>query len=292
MTTDIFEALGLDKNPFSMAADTEGYFHTDTTKQILEELAFGILSRKGFLLLTGEVGVGKTSLLFQLLRRLEAEDLVTSWIFNTMLNKEELLLAIARDFGLQAPKTANVAHLIELLHDFMVKQNSVDKNCAIIVDEAHNLSLPALEALRMLSNLEVGGRKLVQILLVAQPELKARMDEPKLRQLRSRVTIYRELIPFTLEETGMYVNFKLAGVSSRFKLSKVPLKILYAATLGNTRMVNLIVERALYAAAAFGDNELSIRALKAAVTEIASCQVEVAERLAARIAEAFAGAAG
>jgi len=279
MTTDIFEALGLDKNPFSMAADTEGYFHTDTTKQILEELAFGILSRKGFLLLTGEVGVGKTSLLFQLLRRLEAEDLVTSWIFNTMLNKEELLLAIARDFGLQAPKTANVAHLIELLHDFMVKQNSVDKNCAIIVDEAHNLSLPALEALRMLSNLEVGGRKLVQILLVAQPELKARMDEPKLRQLRSRVTIYRELIPFTLEETGMYVNFKLAGVSSRFKLSKVPLKILYAATLGNTRMVNLIVERALYAAAAFGDNELSIRALKAAVTEIASCQVEVAERL-------------
>jgi len=279
MTTDIFEALGLDKNPFSMAADTEGYFHTDTTKQILEELAFGILSRKGFLLLTGEVGVGKTSLLFQLLRRLEAEDLVTSWIFNTMLNKEELLLAIARDFGLQAPKTANVAHLIELLHDFMVKQNSVDKNCAIIVDEAHNLSLPALEALRMLSNLEVGGRKLVQILLVAQPELKARMDEPKLRQLRSRVTIYRELIPFTLEETGMYVNFKLAGVSSRFKLSKVPLKILYAATLGNTRMVNLIVERALYAAVAFGDNELSIRALKAAVTEIASCQVEVAERL-------------
>jgi hypothetical protein len=104
MAKDIFESLGLDKNPFSMAADTEGYFHTDATKQILDELAFGILSRKGFLLLTGEVGVGKTSLLYQLLKRLEDERLVTSWIFNTMLNKEELLLAIARDFSLDRPR--------------------------------------------------------------------------------------------------------------------------------------------------------------------------------------------
>lgn len=158
MTKDIFEALGLDKNPFSMAADTEGYFHTDATKQILDELAFGILSRKGFLLLTGEVGVGKTSLLYQLLKRLEDERLVTSWIFNTMLNKEELLLAIARDFSLDPPKTANVAQLIEILQAYLVEQNAQNNNCAIIVDEAHNLSLPALEALRMLSNLEAGGR--------------------------------------------------------------------------------------------------------------------------------------
>ena len=85
-----------------------------------------------------------------------------------MLNKEELLLAIARDFGLDAPKTANVAQLIELLQHFLVEQNASEKNCAIIVDEAHNLSLPALEALRMLSNLEAKGRKLVQILLVGQ----------------------------------------------------------------------------------------------------------------------------
>lgn len=282
MSADIFEALGLDKNPFSMAADTEGYFHTDTTKQILDELSFGILSRKGFCLLTGEVGVGKTSLLYQLLRRLEAEDLVTSWIFNTMLNKEELLLAIAKDFGLDAPKTANVAQLVELLQHFMIEQNAVEKNCAIIVDEAHNLSLPALEALRMLSNLEAKGRKLVQILLVGQPELKARLDEPKLRQLRSRITIYKELAPFSRDETGRYVNFKLSSASSQFRLGKAPLALLFEATLGNTRMINLVMERALYATVAFGDRDLTARAMKAAVSEIATCQVEVAERLACK----------
>ncbi len=293
MTKDIFESLGLDKNPFSMAADTEGYFHTDATKQILDELAFGILSRKGFLLLSGEVGVGKTSLLYQLLKRLEDENLVTSWIFNTMLNKEELLLAIARDFSLDPPKTANVAQLIEILQTYLVDQNTHNMNCAIIVDEAHNLSLPALEALRMLSNLEAGGRKLVQILLVGQPELKARLDEPKLRQLRSRITIYRELAPFTPEETERYVNFKLSSASSQFRLAKGPAKAVYQATLGNTRMINLIMERALYAAVAFGDRDLSMRAVKAAVAEIATCQVEVADRLCAqrRRAQFWAGAA-
>jgi len=279
LTTDIFEALGLDRNPFSMAADTEGYFHTDATKQILDELAFGILSRKGFLLLAGEVGVGKTSLLYQLLRRLEGENLVTSWIFNTMLNKEELLHAIARDYGLDAPRTANVAQLIDILQVFLVEQNAQDKNCAIIVDEAHNLSLPAMEALRMLSNLEVSGRKLVQILLVGQPELKERLDEQKLRQLRSRISIFRELAPFDQDATGRFVNFKLSSAQSQFRISGAPLKLLYRATEGNTRMINLIMERTLYAAVAFGERELTVRVIKAAVAEIASCQIEVAERM-------------
>lgn len=279
MTTDIFEALGLDRNPFSMAADTEGYFHTDTTKQILDELSFGILSRKGFLLLTGEVGVGKTSLLYQLLRKLEKENLVTSWIFNTMLNKEELLHAIARDFGLDAPRTANVAQLIDLLQGYLVDQNSQDKNCAIIVDEAHNLSLPAMEALRMLSNLEVSGRKLVQILLVGQPELKERLDEQKLRQLRSRISIFKDLRAFNQDETGRYVNYKLSSAASQFRMTGQPLKILYNATQGNTRMINLIMERALYAAVAFGVTDFTPKVLQAAVSEIAACQVEVAERM-------------
>lgn len=279
MTTDIFEALGLDRNPFSMAADTEGYFHTDTTKQILDELSFGILSRKGFLLLTGEVGVGKTSLLYQLLRKLEKENLVTSWIFNTMLNKEELLHAIARDFGLDAPKSANVAQLIDLLQGYLVEQNAQDKNCAIIVDEAHNLSLPAMEALRMLSNLEVSGRKLVQILLVGQPELKERLDEQKLRQLRSRISIFKDLRAFNQDETGRYVNYKLSSAASQFRMAGQPLKILFQATEGNTRMINLIMERALYAAVAFGVTDFTPKVLQAAVNEIAACQVEVAERM-------------
>lgn len=279
MTSDIFEALGLDRNPFSMAADTEGYFHTDATKQILDELAFGILSRKGFLLLAGEVGVGKTSLLYQLLRRLEGENLVTSWIFNTMLNKEELLHAIAKDYGLDAPKSANVAQLIDILQGFLVEQNSQDKNCAIIVDEAHNLSLPAMEALRMLSNLEVSGRKLVQILLVGQPELKERLDEQKLRQLRSRISIFRELEAFDPDATGRYVNYKLSSAKSQFRIGGASLKLLYKATEGNTRMINLIMERALYAAVAFGESELTVKVLNAAIAEIASCQIEVAERM-------------
>lgn len=279
MGDDIFSILKLDANPFSSSACTKGYFHTANTKRILEELHHGIRSRKGFLVLVGEVGVGKTSLLYQFLHSLEGEKLATAWVFNTLLDRKELLLAIARDYDLEADEKTNLARLIEALHRFFLDRYAKGYNCAIIVDEAHNLSPETLEALRMLSNLEKEGEKLVQILLVGQPELKEKLDQPNLRQLRSRVGIFLTMDPLDREETSRYVQYKLASVGAEIPVTKAAVARLWKATGGNSRMVNLIMERALYGLVANGASDVNRKIMDEALGEIASYQIEVAERL-------------
>ncbi len=276
----VFSSFGLSHNPFSITAGTESYYNTGSTKQILDELTFGITSRSGFLALIGEVGVGKTALLHQLLHRLKNKDIECSLILNTMLNKEELLLAVLKDFGVKAPpSSANGAELVDLLQGFLIKQNKKEKNCVIIVDEAHNLSLDALECLRMLSNLETSEHKLVQILLIAQTELKERLAERKLRQLRSRINIYKELQAFTLCEAEQYINFKLAYAGSQLRISSAALDMIYLATEGNPRMINIIMERLLYAMFSVKSRDINVKVMKVAVMEVAKCQDEVARRL-------------
>lgn len=279
MGDDIFSSLKLEANPFSSSACTKGYFHTANTKRVLEELHHGIRSRKGFLVLVGEVGVGKTSLLYQFLRSLEGEKLATAWIFNTLLDRKELLLAIARDFGLQVDEQINLVRLIEALHNFLLDRYANGFNCAIIVDEAHNLSPETLEVLRMLSNLEQEGEKLVQILLVGQSELKEKLNQPNLRQLRSRVGIFLTMVPLDKEETARYVHYKLASVGAEIPVTKNAAARLWKATGGNFRMVNLVMERALYGLVAYGATDVDRKIMDEALTEIASCQIEVAARL-------------
>lgn len=279
MGDDIFSILKLDANPFSSSACTKGYFHTANTKRILEELHYGISGRKGFLVLVGEVGVGKTSLLYQFLHSLEGEKLATAWVFNTLLDRKELLLAIARDFGLKVDERTNLARLIEALHNFLLDRYAQGFNCAIIVDEAHNLSPETLEALRMLSNLEQEGEKLVQILLVGQPELKEKLDQPNLRQLRSRVGIFLTMDSLDKEETARYVQYKLASVGAEIPVTKSAALRLWKATGGNSRMVNLVMERALHGLVAYGSTEVDRKIMDEALTEIASYQIEVAARL-------------
>ena len=187
---DIFAALDLEFNPFPIATSTEGYFHTRDTDLVLKELLYGIESRKGFLLLTGEVGVGKTSLILQLLAELAKLNVQFAWVFNTMLGKEELFIALARDFGLEVADGESISSTMDKLHKFFLAHNSRGVNCAIVIDEAHNLGPDSLEALRMLSNLEEGGVKLVQILLSGQPELLIRLQRPDMRQFLSRINIF------------------------------------------------------------------------------------------------------
>ncbi len=279
MGDDIFSILKLDANPFSSSACTKGYFHTSNTKRILEELHHGIRSRKGFLVLVGEVGVGKTSLLYQFLHSLEGEKLATAWVFNTLLDRKELLLAIARDYALEVDETTNLARLIETLHRFFLDRYAQGYNCAIIVDEAHNLSPETLEALRMLSNLEQEGEKLVQILLVGQPELKEKLDQPNLRQLRSRIGIFLTMKPLDREETSRYVHYKLNSVGAEIPVLPTAIKRLWKATEGNSRMTNLIMERALYGLVAYSAESVDRRIMNEAIRDVAAYQIEVAARL-------------
>ncbi len=279
MASDVFSTLGLKANPFPPGACREAYFHTAATKRFLDELLYGIQARKGFLVLTGEVGHGKTSLLLQLLPVLDQEGVETAWIFNTIFDKEELLWAIARDFGMNPAQDDSLSSLVSQLHEFFIKQAKKGKNCAIIVDEAHNLEKDALEGLRMLSNLELEGEKLVQILLVGQPELMARMQQEDMRQLRSRVNIFLNMEPLSREETANYVNFKLSAAGSQLRLSGKALDKVWAGSCGSLRLINLIMEKSLYALVATNQSSLTESVVREALQDIAACHGEVRRAL-------------
>ncbi len=285
MSQDIFQALGLQGNPFSPATSTKGYFHTPATQRILEEIHFGVTHRRGFLLLIGEVGVGKTSLLLQLLDQLHSEtngSLSTAWVFNTVMNRTELLHAIATDFGLTPPQSASFSDLLSLLHDFFLRVSSNGGNCAIIVDEAHNLDGATLESLRLLSNLESEERKLVQIVLSGQPELQSRLDQNEFRQLRSRIAISNVLPPLGKKEIKRYVDFKLSSTRSQLALPPRAVPPLWNATWGNVRLINLIMERALHVMYAMGQTRLTPKVVRAGIAEIASFQKDIRVRAVRR----------
>ncbi len=278
----VCEILGLKFNPFVPASSTDVYFFTQETREILDELYYGIVSRKGFMLLLGEVGVGKTSLLLQLLKRIgeeESQRIDTAWVFNTSLGPKDFLLAIAQDFGIELLDTSSVSSIINELYHHFLKINREGGNCAIVVDEAHNLPFESLETLRMLSNLEGDGTKLVQIVLAGQPELETKLNLPELRQLKSRIYIFRVLYPFNKKETELYVNYKLSSAGSQIRLSDSARDLLYALTHGNPRMIHLIMDRALHLLALQGDFVINENILRDAALDIAKYNKEVKERL-------------
>jgi len=244
-TINIFQQLGLKYNPFSIATDIRNFYWDEKRRIILEELYHGIILRKGFLVLCGDAGLGKTSISLQLLQLLKKENITTAWIFNPILNYRELLSTILRDFGLSVPQ--DLSSIQDTLYRFFIQEYQKNKTCVILIDEAHHLDFKCLEALRMLSNLEWQGQKLVQIVLVAQPEFKQTLAKPELRQLKTRIVIFLELSPFSLAELREYVNFKLISAQAPFRVKGSALKLLWKASQGNPRLINLIMERACYA---------------------------------------------
>ncbi|MFO7818312.1 MAG: AAA family ATPase, partial [Desulfovibrionales bacterium] len=266
-------------NPFAVAIDPREYYHTDNTKRIIAQIIHCLKNRNGFALLIGDVGVGKTSLLMQILPILQKEGITTSFILNSLLKKKEILAAICRDFGLQIPHNENVFNLLDLLHTFFLKENSRGRNCVIIVDEAHNLDVNVLETLRMLTNLETEGKKLVQIFLTGQSELWVRLKQPKLRQLRSRINVFEQLLPLDKIELQGYVLFKLASTGSQIRPEKRALRLLWIATQGNIRMVNLIMERALYALILRKKQNIDYQITKEALEDLYQCQGELKKRV-------------
>jgi general secretion pathway protein A len=243
---DFFE---LCHNPFPVSPEEENFYFSGHIDQILSEIIFGINARKGFMVLTGEVGLGKTTISRRIMNIIEKEGVETSLVFYTGVKDVELIREINRDFGLQA-ESLLFSDQMHLLYDFLVDRNRDKKNCAIIVDDAQNLDLKSLELLRMISNLETGGTKLVQILLVGQPELMVLLDSKELRQLKSRIFIRSEVKSLTPEELKDYLSFKLnlAGNRGQIRVQKTALSKIYKFSKGNFRQVNLLMDRCLYVA--------------------------------------------
>lgn len=279
MASEIYATLGMQGTPFSPGACKDFYYQTAASKRITDELLQGISAHKGFMVLVGEVGLGKTSLLLQLLPILEQQKTHASLIFNNVLDKRELLTSIVKGFGLKVPEAPHLAELLDTLHAFFLDANSQGKNCAIIIDEAQKLDFQALEILRMLSNLELGGEKLVQILLVGQPELHHRLSQPELLQLRNRINLFHELPPLNQEETGDYVRYKLSTVGSDLKLEGASLGLLWLASQGNPLMTNMLMEKTLYAMLARGESRITRGTVLDAVKEVAAWDSSVARTL-------------
>jgi general secretion pathway protein A len=244
------EHLGLRHNPFPVAPDDANFYLSGTIEEIVAEIVHGVCARKGFIILTGDVGLGKTTISRRVISILSVKGVTTSLVLHTSLQEVELLRAINHDFGLStADADQNMGSQMKRLNDFLLSQYAQGKNCAIIIDDAQNLNRDSLELIRMISNLEVDQQKLVQVLLVGQTELAVTLNYPDLRQLSSRIVIRKTVRGLTREELRSYIAFKLsaAGDQGRINLTQPALNRLHRLTRGNFRQVNLIMDRCLYA---------------------------------------------
>jgi len=235
----------LRERPFALSPDPEYLYPSRVHQEALDYLRYGLESQAGFVVITGEIGSGKTTLLQTLLRNLDNQTTVGR-IVNTMLEPRELLETIAIDFGLD-PAGRSKPLLLRDLSQFLVDQRLAGRQVLLVIDEAQNLSLAALEELRMLSNLETEKSKLLQIVLVGQPDLREKLAAPALEQLRQRITVSYHLRPLDPEETHNYINHRLrrAALGVPMEFPREATAVIHDRSRGVPRIINVICDATL-----------------------------------------------
>src|SRR3989449_2486470 len=243
------EFFGLRANPFNVNPDPRYLFLTRHTEEALACLTYGIQSRKGFVLLTGEVGTGKTTLINKLLEWLRLQQVATAFIFNSRMNVPQFLDYMMADFGIPCDSRTKSQVLLRL-YNWLLDRYRAGETAVLIVDEAQNLSDEVLEEIRMMTNLETFTEKLLQIVLVGQPELEQKLKQPQLRQLRQRLTLRAKTHPLSLEETKAYVaqRLRIAGSNGQPIFDPEALLTIHRYSSGIPRVVNLICEHCLVSA--------------------------------------------
>ena len=236
---------GLRESPFALTPDPRYLFMSEPHKEALASAVYGVQERKGFVLILGEVGTGKTTLIRHLLGRF-GPNIRSVFVFNPAVSFIELLQLMLRDLELPCPSMRRV-EMIDTLNDYLLKEAAAGRYVVVIIDEAQHLSPTVLEEVRMLSNLETARGKLIQILLVGQPELGDKLGRPELRQLRQRISLVAELKPLSYEDTVLYITHRLevAGREGGGLFSRGALKVIYRASGGIPRLVNVICDKAL-----------------------------------------------
>ena len=243
--------FGLDRNPFDLSPDPYFVFPTKRTREVLASVYYAVARRKGFVVVTGEVGTGKTLMVRCLLKLWKKQQLAFSNVFNPKLSTLDFLRFIAHDFGLKIsdPTKGNV---LRALYEFLLSQAQKGSTTVLIVDEAHQLSMSALEEIRLLTNLETSQQKLVQIILVGQPELDRKLDSFELRQLKQRIAVRCQMEPLGLDDTSTYIErrLELSGAKEKASaiFSRASVDVIYRYSQGVPRSINAICEQALVAA--------------------------------------------
>ena len=239
------EFYGLNEMPFDLAPNPRFLHFSPRHREAFNHLLYGLRERKGFVQLTGEVGCGKTTLCRAMLREL-GDGFATALILNPWLGPGDLLPAVAAEFGLAVGSSSPRETLHQLNH-FLLELVHQNRDAVLIIDEAQDLTPDQLEEIRLLSNLETDDSKLLQILLVGQPELTEKLARPELRQLRQRIVLRHELRPFDEEETGAYVDerLRLAGHTGKEVFKRSAVRTIWERTGGVPRLVNVVCDSAL-----------------------------------------------
>ncbi|HZD41217.1 MAG TPA: AAA family ATPase [Terriglobales bacterium] len=251
--------FGLEELPFSVTPDPRFSYSNSLYREAFATLRYGIESRKGFVVITGEAGTGKTTLLRRLMRTVEAT-VHTAFIFNTHLDFTELLQLVLTDLGI-AHSALDRLTLMARLNDYLIEQLHKDHIVSVLVDEAQDLSDEMLEELRLLSNLETDRAKLIQIVLMGQPELERKLDQPKLRQLKQRVAVRCRLAPLGGDEVAPYILSRLQTVGYRGKelFDQDPVQKIALYSKGIPRLINVICDNALLIAYATSQSKVSAK---------------------------------
>ncbi|HEY4589336.1 MAG TPA: AAA family ATPase [Thermoanaerobaculia bacterium] len=238
---------GFREPPFNITPDPRFLFFSDRHREAYNHILFGIRERKGFIQITGEVGAGKTTLCRALLDEL-GPNYVTALILNPCLNPEQLLRTILKELGLQ-PGEADRATCLEMLNTFLLEQLVQGNDVVLLIDEAQDLGTELLEQVRLLSNLETDQRKLLQIVLVGQPELRDKLNERGLRQLRQRITVRYHLTPLSRPEVEHYIHHRLqvVGANGRPAFTPWAVRSVFRYSGGIPRLVNAVCDKALLA---------------------------------------------
>jgi len=236
----------LRERPFALSPDPDYLYPSRVHREALSYLRYGIEGHAGFIVITGEIGSGKTTLLQSALRGLDHQTSV-SRLVNTMLDARELVEAVMLDFGLEAAPGMSKPHLLRELARYLVDQRTAGRLALLVIDEAQNLSLAALEEVRMLSNLETEKSKLIQIVLIGQPSLRDVLGRPELEQLRQRVTVRYHLQPLDAEETHAYINHRLrrAAIGAPLQCSRDVTDLIHWHSQGLPRKINVIADAVL-----------------------------------------------
>jgi general secretion pathway protein A len=265
------EYFGLKEKPFSIVPNPHYFYMSEGHREAMAHLRYGIKGEGGFVLLTGEVGAGKTTVCRVILQLLP-QDLEVAFLLNPPLTVEELLATVCDEFGISySSETTSIKAFVAKIQAYLLDAHARARRAILVVEEAQNLSTEVLEQIRLLTNLETNEHKLLQIIMIGQPELRDKLSQPELRQLSQRITARYHLGPLSKKEIPEYVNFRLLTAGLRHGHQLFPartIKKLYRLSGGLPRLINSICDRALLGAYVQGKGRVDVKTLLAAASEV------------------------
>jgi len=262
--------FGFTELPFHVTPNPRFLFLSPTHEEARQHLRYGVEDKKGFIVLTGEVGCGKTTLCRKLLEELEAEENIDiALLLNPRVSETQLLRGIMKELG-EETKARSKNDLLDKINDVLLERIDQGREIVVMIDEAQNLSFEVMEMLRMLSNLETYDQKLLQIILMGQPELNTKLREERLRQFRQRVLVHYNLQPLNAAEVQLYIlhRLSLAGSNGRPQFTPRAIRKIAKGSLGIPRMINNICDKALLSVFIRNGNEVTWWDVRKALKDI------------------------